>query len=399
MKYSSVDFYDDPSAGTLRARVPDLNALPEFIKTAERLEPRQLAGLPDDVFALVMLDGGEKFRKFACVDAGNTALSVMYFMENRDALPAEAQKTAAANLLEACSWYDLAPPEELEKIAIVGAAMAALTGGMAISEGSSSLKEAKDKLNQKMNAYPGQQPISKTASVLRPHVDVTGQPPAPRPQAPLPIERYALVKEGQAMYPIDTPEQVDAALRYFMDIEKRACFDPFDRRMYCIKVASAADAMGLPVPDMMRDYAAPGYAPAGRVKVAVLSRLPYFTEEDRETAALLDMVEKYAGVKPEYFAAALERFDRDHDLHFEWDSKIPDPCASTFGIVKKAEWSSTVKDKTITAAQLSAAAQDKAGLAKVLGKDIAEGLAESPQETFDSLPTPHKQIIMNRAGV
>ena len=108
-----IDFYDDPTGIILKQKLHE-DQVPEFIKTASHLEGQNV---PDDVFALVMVDGGEKLRKFACADKGNTALSVIYFMENHHKLPEEAQKVAAANLLEACDAYGLAAPFELTKIA------------------------------------------------------------------------------------------------------------------------------------------------------------------------------------------------------------------------------------------------------------------------------------------
>lgn len=120
---SIVDFYDDPQGSVLKSRLPQ-GEVPDFIKQAEFLTEPIRHKLPDDVFALVMLDQGEKMRKYACTDKGNTALSVIYFMQNRDRLPEEAQKVAAANLAKACQWYDLQPPLELFKVAgLLGAVL------------------------------------------------------------------------------------------------------------------------------------------------------------------------------------------------------------------------------------------------------------------------------------
>ncbi len=113
---SIVDFYDDPAGSVLREKVAHAQ-LPDYIKTAEHLSEAVRAQLPDDVFALVALDRGEKLRKYACTDKGNTALSVIYFMENHHKLPEEAQKVAAANLVTACGWHDLEPPLALQKVA------------------------------------------------------------------------------------------------------------------------------------------------------------------------------------------------------------------------------------------------------------------------------------------
>jgi hypothetical protein len=113
-----IDFNDDAEGDVLRSVFPSREDVPELLKNASAISQERLAELPDDVFALVMHDGDEVSRKFACVDAGNTALSVLYFVKNAHKLPVAAQKVAAANLCTACAWYDFDPPEELQKIAL-----------------------------------------------------------------------------------------------------------------------------------------------------------------------------------------------------------------------------------------------------------------------------------------
>ena len=111
-----IDFYDDPAGSVLRKHIPEADQLPEFIKTAARVPDDSV--YPDDAFALVMVDQGHKMRKFACVDKGNTALSVIYLLENHDRLPEEAVKVAAANLCAACDSFDLDTPMGLRKLSM-----------------------------------------------------------------------------------------------------------------------------------------------------------------------------------------------------------------------------------------------------------------------------------------
>jgi hypothetical protein len=115
-----LDVYDDPSGEVLRGIFPQYEQVPELIKSAHVIASGEREQLPDELFALILVDGDVELRKYACVDAGNTALSVEYFMQLRHKLPDEAQKTAAANLITACGWYDIAPPEELQKVALLG---------------------------------------------------------------------------------------------------------------------------------------------------------------------------------------------------------------------------------------------------------------------------------------
>jgi hypothetical protein len=123
-----LDVFDDFNGNTLRELWPTLEDVPEQVKTAHALKSDELHKLPDDVFALVLVNDGEKLRKYACIDRGNTELSVQYFLKNAFKLPAAAQQQAAENLKVACGWYEMEPPAELEKIALgLGTAMTALT--------------------------------------------------------------------------------------------------------------------------------------------------------------------------------------------------------------------------------------------------------------------------------
>lgn len=113
---SIIDFYDDPYGMVLKSKLAYAQ-LPDFIRKANFQDDEKLASLPDDAFALVMVDRGEKIRKYACVDKGNTALSAIYFLENKDKLPEEAQKVAAANIASYCQLYGLDVPFQLQKTA------------------------------------------------------------------------------------------------------------------------------------------------------------------------------------------------------------------------------------------------------------------------------------------
>lgn len=102
-----LDVYDDFNGGVLRSIFPTPDQIPDLVKQAEALGATDRAKLPDNVFALVLQNGEQQLRKYACTDPGNVVLSVLYLNENAHKLPVEAQKTAAANLIIACGWYGL----------------------------------------------------------------------------------------------------------------------------------------------------------------------------------------------------------------------------------------------------------------------------------------------------
>ena len=111
-----LDFYDDPKSEILKKSFPTPESLPEVIKTAHILSQEELDILRDEAFALVLTNEGKAMRKFACVDAGNTLLSALYFLENKDSLPEEAQKVAMANIMDRCEEFGF-ELKSIEKIA------------------------------------------------------------------------------------------------------------------------------------------------------------------------------------------------------------------------------------------------------------------------------------------
>jgi hypothetical protein len=113
-----LDPGDDYNGEVLRSLFASPNEVPQFIKMAEHLTPERREQLPDEVFAVVLQDGDLSLRKYAMTDAGNTALSTLYFLRNGHKLPVEAQKVAAARLCEACEWYNLDVPLEMKKVAL-----------------------------------------------------------------------------------------------------------------------------------------------------------------------------------------------------------------------------------------------------------------------------------------
>ncbi len=123
-----LDPYDDPGHRVMMEIYLHTSRIPELVKSASFMSRSDLDSLPDDVFALIMHQGGNTFRKFACVDPGNTALNVEYFLHEGHKLPAEVQTKTAQNLRVACSWYDLPENNALTKIALGGSILAAVKG-------------------------------------------------------------------------------------------------------------------------------------------------------------------------------------------------------------------------------------------------------------------------------
>lgn len=339
-----IDFYDDPTGVVLKERLAE-DQIPDFIKTAEHLGDKNP---PDDVFALVMVDRERKLRKFACVDKGNTALSVIYFMENRNKLPEEAQKVAAANLIEACKVHELAVPWGLRKVA-------------------------------------GKAPDHN-------YVDITGQ------EAPVQMEKVASQRHClPGKFPIDSYGQVQQAVDWF---EKHAfSLHPEHRREYCVNLSARAEELGIPTTKDIKKYAGSGYAPDGELQVAVATRKQMWRDGTSEQSLLDGLMEKKAEVPPEVFCEALRQFDEATGLDHYWDDAIYDPWYSTYGMEKTAEWKFESHGDRITERQLRGLTAGSFQLFKEkFGEEMAEEFRKNPIQIFDSLPLDSKRIIMRLAN-
>lgn len=113
-----LDVYDDTEGVVLRELFSSSGEIPDMAKEAHALSAEDRDGLPDEAFALVLVNNEVELKKFATVDETNTALSVMYFNKTAHRLPEEAQSVAAENLWAACEMHGLEAPEWLKKTAL-----------------------------------------------------------------------------------------------------------------------------------------------------------------------------------------------------------------------------------------------------------------------------------------
>lgn len=186
-----LDFYDDPRA--IAACWSSIGDVPGHVKEAHRLSPEEYGRLPDDLFALVLIDQGRQLRKYACIDGGNTEINCHLFLKNAHKLPEEARKVAAQNLITACGWYGLEPSAELQKEALgLGtAANLALVGPSVVKGTHQSIKQNM----AGVHALEGGGAVVPPA--LMKQADLTGTDDMPT-QAPAGLKMTVDQKKGQA---------------------------------------------------------------------------------------------------------------------------------------------------------------------------------------------------------
>jgi hypothetical protein len=147
-----LDIYDDTKGLVLREKLAG-SELPPTLSGASLLPQQKLAELPDRLFALVAKNGDAVLRKYAMHDAEHLTTSVVYFLECGHILPEPAQKVAAINLVRACEWYDIKPPEPLVKKAVLGKAMGTALLGLGAVGSVGAAKEGMSKNKSDMDRY------------------------------------------------------------------------------------------------------------------------------------------------------------------------------------------------------------------------------------------------------
>jgi hypothetical protein len=367
MRAAVLDFYDDMGA-TLRNLVPSQDLIPDFVKTASAVSREA----NHNEFAVVMLDGDQVIPRYPISDAGNAWLSALYFHDHHDALPGEAQKTAAVMIKKAMDHYGLKVTPVIEKIA----------------DGESAETNVVD--------ISGKSP----AAVIRP----TMQDEEARSSVQYALEEGA---DGRGLYPLHDAENAQTAAKYF-DTNKHN-FTMRERREFSVKTAAALDRAGLPVNEAIASYAAPGYSPMIQTFIDV--RHSYLMDMgDPEAAEMLRKVASERGtVDPETFAQNLETFDRDVGLDRAWNRNIPDPWYSTFfmrpGLMKTAYKSGDptkilkAGPESCTDADMCYLAQEKAEVVeKALGAKVAASFCKEPLAVFNSMPTPQKVVLCRMAS-
>jgi hypothetical protein len=391
-----LDFYDDPKL--LRDCWPALEDVPEHVKTAHVLSPDELAGLPDDLFAVVLVDGGNRLRKFACVDGGNTEINCQVFLKHAHRFPEEARKTAAQNLLTACGWYGVEPSEELRKeaIGLMGAANLAILGPSVVKGTHHSIQQNMGNVHAMEGGGAVVPPALMKAAEISGTSMAPNQPPGYLSQAvagkkgtafnlqaektgghlvpghsgeageelehsrAVPGEQYQRAPQAKALKGhVDVTGKEPAAparekkanqyalegrypLDSYVEVKQASQYfdtyanvmSPRDRHEFAVAMTKRASELGLTVSDDARRAGSTTYASAGEIKIGFDARLQYMDGPAREM--LEGLWRERAGLEPDVFCEALAGIDKVAMLDWAYGQYIPDPWTTTYGLEKRA---------------------------------------------------------------
>lgn len=446
-----LDVYDDVGGEVLKTMFSSREEIPGFVKAAHALSAGEHAKLPDDAYALVLINGSEKLRKFACVDEGNTTLSVLYFIKHAHKLPAVARQRAAENLKVACGWYGLDVPVELEKEAGIVSSVAGGAANMAVGHAvknpvgtaltlataPSLIRGTRDSIKGNLaqvregeaahggaegglhaahhflkkraevvgtstmptSVDSGKKPevplttVRKTAH-LRPVVDVTHEEPI-KESTVKQASRYALGNR----YPLDTHEQVKMASEYFSGYGRK--FQPADRHTFCTNLVKRASELDIPVADVVRKYGSEKYASGAELRAAIDTRRQITDHIDKTASALLEEIFTAQGsIPPEDYVTLLTEFDKTAGLDAFYDKDVMDPYYSTYGAEKVAEdkeFRDTVDNFHVTGEDLKRLALTPNNLRACFSDDFVDEYCKDPVAIYKSMPRPQQKLIIRMA--
>lgn len=428
-----LDLYDN--VGDLKSFFPSMDVIPQSVKEAHFLTAEERERLPDDAFAVVLLNGEDRLRKYACIDKGNTELNIAYFVKHGHKMPDEARQVAADNLAIACEWYGIEVPDILQKHAFLNAAMTALTAPALIKGTASKVRDnvaavhAGDgvvtprqqqavgammkgaevsgttlaplqpmgDLSQAGARKPSQSNTSamKSASLrtLNPYVDVTNK----EPSAPT-LEKKASFYAYKGVYPLDTHEQVKTASQYFDENHRSMPFDM--KREYAASLVKRASAIGVPVSEYTRSCGSDGYAPASQLRMAIDNRLLFVDE--KQASVLNELLGRVSELTPEQYCETLAEFDKVAEIDYRYGAYLMDPVESTYGFDKRAQdennsWLNG--NDYITKQQIeSYAVTGLKSLVVDYGADFAKEFKRDAWAVFNSMPLEQKRRLARAAG-
>ncbi len=339
-----LDINDDD--GALLKELFSFDALPEQIKTAN------LTTEHDD-WALVLNVEGTEFKKYACNDPGNTAISLVYFLNNYDKLPDEAVKIATVSLLDSMGRFKMYVPPELKAIA-----KECEKYGPTYTR---SKWESRDNLYNMDTPAAGHKIAAETV---------------------VKSAKYKLLDK----YPIDTFEQVKLAMTYF-DNYWTEC-TPEERREYCVGLEKRANDLLTVVSPNVSNWAGSEYG--DRFEGFIDKRRRYVSQDEGKTLDLL--LEKRAFVSPDTFAEALKEFDLVNGLDSRWN-ELNDPYYVTFSKTAKEHWYYHTDEARIYEKDLHDLAMRTDMLNKQFSKEFAMKFISSPKSTFNEASEPVKKLL------
>jgi len=339
-----VDHHDD--LGELFITRGDPELAQGLLKSASWRESSELM---DRDFALILVDDlGREHRKFACFDAGNTALSEFYLLNGEHSMSRGAIKLAATNILAAAENHGLQPSTALSFLA--------------------DMDVERDTSMDERRAFASE---GKEANALMGYSQ--GSSPSPMPK----MGSYGLLESAK---------------------EQWADLDPYDRHETAVHLCKLGSADGVRIPNAIFQYGGESLNP--RFEALMHDRQSWSADEAIQGD--YDRLGKMASVLgTDDVVEALYLLDEKAGLLLKYGSRLPDPLLCVFGQDKEASWSWMDGGDYLSQNQLESFVSSEKyipAMEDIFKDSVVSGLRNSPVSTFKGLPHEQKLIVARLAS-
>jgi hypothetical protein len=357
MKYKNLqsmnlDITDHVTAGNVEKVAELVSSMDESIKHSYIPSIEETASRNENDFALILFDSRNGYRnKLAHYNKELTTLNTQLLSQKVDELPDEMIKVAATHLKKAAVHFKVDFPENLEPF----------VDDLIVT-----------------NTIDVNSDIDKKAYYLKleEHKEV-----------PTTME-YAL--PAKEKYPIHTEPLTKKAFLYFKNYARE--LDVVDRIEYAKNLFPKLAEFKIEPTALIEKLAhidTKSFNPDFPHHIRSRTTMTH-NEETRD--AYLALLEKVAEWTPIEVASALNKIDKNANLHYQYDRKIEEPVAATLGMKKEALYE--IDDRVLSESDYSSLiAKD---LSSWIDSDTQDALkSDEGVDVFRSLPSPIREGILS----
>ena len=346
-----IDITDEVTSGNIEKVAELVSDMDDSIKQAYIPSLEEAAERSEDDYALVLYDRRNGFRhKLAHYNKDLTTLNVKLLSQKANELPDEFIKVAATHLKRAAIHFKVNFPENLE----------------------SYVNDLVDSNIVDVNE------IDKKAYYQK----LEGQK-----EKPVNIE-YALPSKEK--YPIHTEDLVKKAFLYFKSYARELKVpERIEYAKNLFPKLAQYDLQPTALIEKLAHIDIKVFNPDFKHHIRSRSTM---THDDETKEAYNALLEKTAEWTPIEVATALNKIDKNANLHYHYDKKIEEPVAATLGMKKEAYYE--IDDKVLSESDYS----------ELVNKDLSSWIDSDTQKAlqsdegvdiFRSLPSPIREGILS----
>lgn len=389
----------------------DFNA----IKDLELLKDDDLNYIGDGDFALIYIDKDNNItRRFPMATLGDTIVSSLYFLKNRESIPVGAQIIAAKNLHDRL--------EEARHVRQTPACLKTI-GNLkwALYDVASMCGKEPKKTNTYREIDDPENKLTMEQEVRR---AIALEKDA---RAKLKDDDFVFVNGKDRLFPVNNKKNIEKAANYF-DVNEKG-FSLYHRHLFAKKLRDKTASVGAKIKaDKLSKYASSAWSPTASDcvwhRINMLNIIhPTFNEKTGEMhieTANTDVQDKVligyrklanlvGKMDIDKFAETLYQFDKVAGLDQKYATGLRNAFESTYAQVPYFKPVTKIAGKKVAFGKISFGGKtfdankllhlDIGDLGGMIDEDTFDELKGDPVNVFNSLPIPYKSVIMDALNV